>query len=110
MTNTELMAILSPLASAQTNPIGVFSVRSKLGTALPYLVVNFGSSDNVFADDKTYYKEQAITIELYTKGKDETIEGIVESTLDTNGLPWDKDEAYDDDAQFYINYYYITRR
>ena len=110
MTNTELIDILKTLSTAETNPIGVYSVRAKLGTKVPYLVVLYGSSDNLSADDKTFYKEQAITIELYTKGKDEIIEALVEAKLDSAGLPWDKDEVYDDEQQIYINYYYITRR
>lgn len=109
MTNAELINILKTLESG-TNPVKVFSVRAKIGTKLPYLTVLFNGTDNVFADNKVYKTEQAITLELYTIAKDETIEGLVESLLDTNGIPWDKDEAYDDDAQFYINYYYITRR
>ena len=110
MTNTELINILKPLSEAQTNPIGVYSVRAPLGTKMPYLVTLFGGSTNLEADNKVYSKQQAITIELYTKGKDESIEALLETCLDNASLPWSKDEAYDDGQQFYINYYYITRR
>lgn len=110
MTNAELVAILSPLASAQTNPIGVYSVRAKEGASLPYLVVVYGTTDNFEADNKVYSKEQGVSLELYTESKDEVSEGLVENLLDTNSIPWDKDEAFDDGEQFYINYYSITRR
>lgn len=110
MTNLELLTILKTLESAETNPIGVYSVRAKLGTKLPYLVVTFGTSDNFFADDKVREKRQNIILELYTKEKNETLEGLVESLLDNNGLPWDKDEAFDDGENFYQNLYYIMRR
>lgn len=110
MTNTELYNILKTLESSQTNPISVFSVRSKLGTALPYLVILYGGTDNLFADDKVFKIEQEITLELYTVAKNDTLETIVETLLDNNGLPWNKDEAYDYDGQFYITYYYLIRR
>ena len=110
MTNTELINILKTLEASTTNPIKVFSVRAPLGTKLPYLTVLFNDTDNVFADDKVYKTEQAITLELYTVNKDETSESCVETVLDNNQLPWNKDEAYDDEGQFYITYYYLTRR
>lgn len=110
MTNAELINILKPLSQAQTNPIGVFSVRAKIGTKLPYLVALFGVSSNLEADNHVYSAQQGVTLELYTKLKDETSEGLVEKTLNDADLPWSKDEAYDDDQQFYVVYYYITRR
>lgn len=110
MTNVELLNILKTLTESTTNPIGVYSVQAPLGTSLPYLVVEFGSTDNFFADDSVREKRQAIVLYLYTKGKNETLEGLVESLLDSNSLPWNKDEAFDDSQNFYQNIYYITRR
>ena len=110
MTNTELYNLLKTLEDSTTNPISVFSVRTKLGTKLPYLTMLFGGTDNLFADNKVYKGEQEITLELYTLGKDETSESCVEKLLNDNELPWNKDETDDDDGQFYITYYYLTRR
>lgn len=110
MTNAEFIAILSPLASSKTNPIGVYSVQAKEGAKLPYLVAVFGTSDNFGADDKVYSKRQNIELLLYTANKDEVIEKLVEDTLDNNLIPWDKDEAFDDGENFYQNIYYIMRR
>ena len=110
MTNTELVNILKTLQEDATTPITVNSVRAKLGTKVPYLVINYNASNNYEADDKAFYKEQFITLELYTVGKDETAEGKVETLLDSHYIPWDKDEAFEDSTNLYINYYTILRR
>lgn len=105
MTNTELINKLKTLEG-----VSVYSVRATLGATLPYLVVTFGQTDNFVSDNRVTVKKQAISLELYTEVKDETTEAKVEKLLDDNDIPWDKDEAYDDGEQFYINYYDITRR
>ena len=105
MTNTELITILKTI-----DGVGVYSVRAPEGATLPYLVAVFGQSSNFAADNKVTQKIQGVSLELYTVGKDEATEAKVENKLDQNEIPWDKDEAYDDGEQFYINYYSITRR
>lgn len=105
MTNTELINKLKTLEG-----VGVYSVRAPFGAKLPYLVVTFGQTDNFVSDNRVTVKKQEISLELYTEVKDETTEAKVEKLLDDNDIPWDKDEAYDDSEQFYINYYDITRR
>lgn len=105
MTNTELITILKTI-----DGVGVYSVRAPEGATLPYLVAVFGQTSNFAADNKVTQKIQGVSLELYTVGKDEATEAKVEGVLDTNEIPWDKDEAYDDGEQFYINYYEITRR
>ena len=105
MTNTELVAILKTISG-----VTFYSVRAPEGAKLPYLVGVFGQTSNFAADNKVTHKIQAVELQLYTEKKDETSEAAVESVLDAYELPWDKDEAYDDGEQFYINYYSITRR
>lgn len=105
MTNAELIAALNTI-----DGLPFFSLRSTLGTPLPYAVVLYNATNNFEADNVSYQKKQNITIELYTQAKDETTEALVESKLDALGIPWDKDELYDDGQQFYINYYNIVRR
>lgn len=105
MTNKELIDILKTIED-----VPVFSVRAPEGSKVPYLVVVYGATDNFAADDHIISKKQAIGLELYTVRKDEKIEAKVEDCLDENLIPWDKDEAFDDGEQFYINYYDITRR
>lgn len=105
MTNKELVDILKTIED-----LPVFSVRAPEGSKLPYLVLVFGATDNFAADDHVISKKQAVGLELYTVRKDESIEAKVEDCLDENFIPWDKDEAFDDGEQFYINYYDITRR
>lgn len=104
MTNRELITLLKTLQS-----VSVFSVRASNGAKLPYLVVVYGSSDNFEADNTTYTIEQNVRLELYTEYKNETVEAAVEGLLVQNELPYQKDEAQDDDQQFYVTYYDITR-
>ena len=104
MTNRELITLLKTLRS-----VSVFSVRASNGAKLPYLVVVYGSSDNFEADNTTYTIEQNVRLELYTEYKNETVEAEVEDLLVQNCLPYQKDEAQDDDQQFYVTYYDITR-
>lgn len=105
MTNTELITVLKTISG-----VAVYSVRAPEGSKLPYLVATFGQTSNFAADNKVSQKIQGVSLELYTEKKDEATEQAVEAVLDANELPWDKDEAYDDGEQFYINYYSITRR
>jgi len=105
MTNKELIDILKTLKKCD-----VYSIRAKDGAKLPYLVVNYGGSQNFEADDTTFNIAQDITLELYTTNKNETVESEVEDLLVQNCLPYQKDEAFDDGQQFYIVYYSLIRR
>ena len=105
MTNTELVTILKTISGVTT-----YTVRAPEGAKLPYGVLVLGQTSNFTSDNKVTQKIQTCTYELYTVKKDETVEAAVESVLDNNEIPWDKDEAFDDGEQFYINYYTFTRR
>lgn len=75
--------------------------------ALPFICYTATSTDNFFADNKTYEVIQGIDIELYSKTKDETSEGLIEAALDTNNIGWNKDEEYIDSENVFEVIYSI---
>jgi len=57
------------------------------------------------ADNQNYKSITNVQVELYTKIKDQTSEGQVETLLKTNRLPYQKVEAYlDSEALFQVIY------
>lgn len=74
----------------------------------PYLIYLIEGKDTFKADDKIYEKQQQIRLELYTKLKDESLEAIIENTLNDNGFIWVFDETYDDNQKLFIIYYYFN--
>ena len=72
---------------------------------LPFLTYRALESRNFAADGKVYQPSQIVSVELYSKTKDMTSEGKVETALD--GFVWEKEETYSDDEKCYIIYYEI---
>lgn len=62
--------------------------------SLPFIVYLCDSTDNFFADNQVYTVVQSIDIELYSKGKDISSESLIENTLNSNNLTWQKYEQY----------------
>ena len=75
---------------------------------LPFICYLATSTDNFDADNKVYHVLQGVDIELYTKGKSETTEGLVESKLGELNLVWDKYEEWLDSEECYEIVYSIT--
>ena len=57
------------------------------------------------ADNSNYANKRQLFIELYTKTKDPTSEGLVEAKLRTNGLTWYKQTDFLNDEQLYQTTY-----
>lgn len=76
--------------------------------ALPYIVYLTPSTENIFADNRTYYSAQRVNIELYTARKSTTDEALVESCLSSNDIPFTKSETYIDEESLYQTLYEIT--
>ena len=68
---------------------------------LPYTVYYYPNSDNFGADDKVYTKVNALNIELYTAVKSPAVEAQLEAVLESNGLFWNKTEAFLDSENMY---------
>jgi len=75
--------------------------------ALPFIVFMVDESDNFGADDIVYKAINRVNIELYSKNKDTTSEGLIESLLESKSLYWEKNETYIDDEQCYEIIYTI---
>ena len=75
---------------------------------LPFICYLDTNTSNFVADNKVYTIIQSIDIELYTKAKDVTTEGLVETELAKNNIIWNKYEQYLDDEQVYEVIYTIS--
>ena len=73
--------------------------------APPYVVYYFPSENDVHADDSNYVNRRQLYIELYTKTKDATSEGLVEAQLRANGLTWYKQTDFINDEQLFQTTY-----
>lgn len=58
----------------------------------PYICYRVTGDNNFAADGVVYQKVDRIAIELYTKNKDEALEGKVEEAL--SSFVWTKEEEY----------------
>ena len=74
-------------------------------TAPPYVVYYFPAENDVMADNSNYANKRQLFIELYTKTKDKTSEGLVEAQLRANGLTWYKQTDFLNDEQLYQTTY-----
>lgn len=74
---------------------------------LPFICYLVDESDNFGADNIVYKAINRVNIELYSKNKDTTSEGLIESLLDSLSIYWEKNETYLDDEQCYEIIYSI---
>lgn len=82
-----------PVGSCPTPPFGVY-LRT--------------STNNVCADGKVYCKATHYNVELYTSKKDVAAEQLVETALDTVGIPWQvSSEIYIESEDLYQTIYEI---
>lgn len=75
--------------------------------ALPFICFMVDGSDNFGADNIVYKAINRVNVELYSKNKDTTSEGLIEALFETLGIYWEKDELYLDDEQCYEIIYNI---
>lgn len=68
---------------------------------LPFICYMFTNTNNFNADNKVYHVIQSVDIELYTKTKDITSEGLIETALNSNNIVWEKYEEWIDDEEVY---------
>lgn len=73
---------------------------------LPYVVWYIDSETNYPADGENYHNIKHVTVELYTRFKDETSEAAVETALGVLGI-WEKTEEYIDSEKCYQIVYYL---
>lgn len=70
---------------------------------LPFIVFFYQNDEHFLADNKVYYRKQAVQVELYTKDKDESVEEKLEAVLEP--FIWSKETIYLDDEACYETIY-----
>lgn len=79
--------------------------HAKKGQTLPYITYNT-TTDNFFADDKVQAKVLNLSISLYTSNqRDLMLEEKIETILNDNSIPWNRDETYLVESNVYIEIY-----
>lgn len=73
--------------------------------ALPYIVFTYPNNDDLFADNINYQTIVQLNIELYSKNKDFTSEGTLETVLINNGIPFQKSSVWLDSEDMYQTLY-----
>ena len=73
--------------------------------APPYVVYYFPAENDVHADNCNYANKRQLFVELYTKTKDATSEGLVEAQLKLYGLSWYKQTDFLNDEKLFQTTY-----
>ena len=75
--------------------------------AFPYVTAFVRSGEGFMADDENYVDRMNISVLLFTKTKDPTIEDLVRATLKSLELGYTWEETYSADEQIYVISYSI---
>ena len=101
----DIVSMLTDIKMLYNVPFTYWSFPENEAPDLPYITFYYPSSSNYSADSSVYSRIDDLTIELYTKNKDFTLEGNVESVFNLYGLVWDKTEDYiESERMFMISY------
>lgn len=101
MTYKEIATMISSIGLPYTYD----SFPNNIAPNPPYVVFNYPQSDDFGADNRNYVSIDVLNIELYTSEKDFTTEASLEAVLESNGLFYEKTEAYiRDERLFQISY------
>lgn len=74
---------------------------------LPFGAWLEAGTDNFGADNKVHSEAHDIRIEFYARDRDWDNEALIESTLDSNNIFWNKECDYLNDEKCYITIYYL---
>lgn len=75
------------------------------GQQPPFICFFYEGADDFLADNVNYKKIVRLYVELYTDEKDFTLENLVESTLNNNGIVYTSDEEYLDSERMHVTVY-----
>lgn len=104
MKQTELKDIL-----LETDlPVAYMAFREPDIPGLPFIVYQDIGSDNFGADNKVFYPQTKIQIDLITRFHSEETEKIVEAVLDGHDLFWQRDPDFDSGEDYYRVTYEVT--
>lgn len=74
-------------------PCAYYQFPEGTDTAPPFICFYFDSSSDLAADNTNYQRIRPLVIELYTDNKDFALEETVETTLNSNGLVYSREET-----------------
>ena len=74
---------------------------------LPFICFHTPDANTFGADNAVYYTANRFLIELYSKTKDTTSEGLVEAKLTSQSIFYTKSTNYLDDEKCYLTTYEI---
>lgn len=75
-------------------PVTYYAWPENEAPELPYLIYWLPDDEDYYADGINYANIQNVRIELYSETKDFDLERLVENTLKSNGIPYDRSETY----------------
>lgn len=73
--------------------------------APPYVVYYYPSENDVLADNSNFVNKRQLFVELFTKGKDESTEAIIETKLKAAGFSWYKQTDFLNDEKLFQTTY-----
>lgn len=91
MTQNDIINVL------KSTEIPLFYDHAPRNTPLPFMAVHITQPDNFSADNKVYVENFHFRVDLYTVGKNETLEQKVKDALNGADIFWTKNELYIDD-------------
>lgn len=102
MEESQLFTLLSTL----NIPVAYDHFTSK-NISVPFVLYRNNNTDTFKADDKSYFKNREYIIDLCTDKKDIVAETNLETLLDNNHLPFDKEEDFIESENIYQIRYFI---
>lgn len=98
MTNNDIGEML------RSTGLPVYYDHARQGAKLPYITYTT-SSDNFFADNRTYSKVTSLRAVLYTAVKSTDLEETIEAVFEDNDIPWNRDEVYETSSEVFMEIY-----
>ena len=106
MTVSEVFTLLNAITGFK-DKVAYRQFKEGSAPALPFICFYVDDTDNFKADDQVYFKRTTFLIELYTDKKDPSTEELLETALNTAGIPWDYSESYIESESCYLITYEV---
>lgn len=108
MTLTELHTLLAAVPGLGPKKVAHRAFPEGLAPELPYVTYLEQRTDPFHADNRIYYAEEIVDIELYSVERDSVIEAAVEDALSGTEAAWSKDTEYLDSEKCYETIYTVS--
>ena len=82
-------------------PVAYLAFPADQAPEMPFIVFQETGSDNFGADNIVWASAMRVQVDLFTKLKDRTKEELLETTLTSAGIYWDRTPEYDKDEACY---------